>query len=168
MPDLSYKTKNGRRGGFPKRNGYWGRQKSQISVVMDVTAMSLLEHWPHCHQKLKLFLSSPRICECPWGKVSAQGLALGLCLRDTTVLPSSPSQPKPSLHSVCVLAIFGKTLTLATAVAARVCMAPDPCPIPLAQYIPITRGSGGPSLSPCHLCDFRKVPSLAGFQFLHL
>ena len=47
-------------------------------------------------------------------------------MRDTTVLPSSPSQPKPSLHSVCVLAIFGKTLTLATAVAARVCMTPDP------------------------------------------
>ena len=90
--------------------------------------MPLLEHWPHCHQELKLFLSSPWTCECPWGKVSAQGLAHGLCLRDIIVLTSSPPQSEPSLHSVCVLVTFGKTLTLASTVARppRVDMIPDP------------------------------------------
>lgn len=64
----------------------------------------------------------------PLGKVSAQGLAHGLCLRDIIVLTSSPPQSEPSLHSVCVLAIFGKTLTLASTVVrpARVYMIPDP------------------------------------------
>lgn len=163
LPGLSYKNREWGRGGFTKE------MATQQAKAPDVTSyrcnsyasVGALATLPPGTWVIFVGCVFPRICELRWGKVPAQGLAHGLSLMDTSMLPPSPSWPGPSLHSVCVLASSGKTPTLASAVArpAEVHVIPDFCPIPLAQNVPTTRGSRGPVLSPCHLCDLERVPS---------